>query len=142
MKVSQKVDYAMRAMLEMALQPRQDAVVCTADIARCQRIPVKFLELILVELRRAGLVASQRGAEGGHRLARDADRISVGEIWRAVDSSAAETVGAQKGRGPGTPFREVWEQVDKAILSVVDKTSLADIKKKAEASGSSPDYFI
>lgn len=143
MKVSQKVGYAMRAMLDLACHAGQERVVCTADIARNQRIPVKFLELILVELRRAGLVLSQRGAEGGHRLARDPELISVGDIWRAVDSllELTDARTGQRGKG-GDPFRSVWKEVDKAISGVVDGTTLADVKKRAQAGGNTPDFSI
>lgn len=142
MKVSQKSEYAMRAMLELALRSDQRRAARTSDIARNQQIPEKFLELILVELRRAGLVTSQRGPVGGHRLAREAERISVGEIWRAIDGSVTET----RGNGPKVPapdpFRGVWEEVDKAISGVVDRVSLADVRRKAEARRSVPDYSI
>jgi len=143
MRISQKVEYAMRAMLELALHTNQESVVCTADIARSQRIPVKFLELILVELRRAGLVLSQRGAEGGHRLARDPEHISVGDIWRAIDGSAAELANAgAKAKASGNPFRGVWEEVDKAVSRVVDQTTLAAVKKRVETKRQTPDYSI
>jgi Rrf2 family cysteine metabolism transcriptional repressor len=143
MRISQKVEYAMRGMLELAMQASQERVVCTADIARSQRIPVKFLELILVELRHAGLIVSQRGAEGGHRLARDPELISVGEIWRAIDNTAAEvTKNGPKTKALGDPFRGVWEEVDKAITAVVDRTTLADIRKRAETGRGTPDFNI
>ena len=141
MKVSQKVEYAMRAMVELALHAGQGGVVRTADIARNQRIPGKFLELILVELRRAGLVVSQRGAEGGHRLAREPEAISVGDIWRAVDASLAETP-PDSGKAANDPFRGVCEALDKSIARVVDGTSLADLKKRVEARRNAPDYAI
>ncbi|MGD0090262.1 MAG: Rrf2 family transcriptional regulator [Planctomycetota bacterium] len=143
MRISQKVEYAMRAMLELAVHASQEGVECTADIARSQRIPVKFLELILVELRRAGLVLSQRGAEGGHRLARDPERISVGDIWRAMDDSAAELAGnGRKTKAAGDPFRSVWVEVDNAVSNVVDQTTLADMKRRAETGRGTPDFNI
>lgn len=143
MKVSQKVEYAMRAMLELAIQANKQRVLCTADIARNQHIPVKFLESILVELRRAGLLISQRGAEGGHRLARDPELISVGDIWRAVDSSVAATAkSGRKNTAANDPFHSVWEEVDQALSAVVDKTSLVDVKKMVETRRGTPDYSI
>jgi len=143
MRISQKVEYAMRAMLELALHTGQEKVVCTADIARSQRIPVKFLELILVELRRAGLLVSQRGAEGGHRLARDPEKISVGDIWRAIDGSAAELANSSpKTKGGSDPFHSIWKEVDGAVSRVVDQTTLASVKKRAETRRETPDYSI
>ena len=126
-------------MLDLALahgdpQPRR-----TADIAKNQRIPEKFLELILVELRRARLILSQRGPVGGHRLARPAKEISVGEIWRAIDGSLAEHV-SKNGRDD--PFVVVWKEVDKAIAGVVDRISLENMCERAETARRTPDYNI
>ena len=84
MQVSARVDYGIRALLE--LTSRGEDVLVTADeLAEVQGIPVKFLEGILTHLRRAGLIVSKRGAEGGYRLARPADRITVAEVFRALD---------------------------------------------------------
>jgi Rrf2 family protein len=140
MKLSQKAEYAMRAMLELAIRSGQSQAARTADIARNQQIPEKFLELILVELRRAGLISSQRGPVGGHRLARDSQEISVGDIWRAVEGS--NNARAEPKKGQVDPFRAVWEDVDKAISGVVDRVSLAEIRKRAEAKRTVPDYSI
>ena len=141
MKVSQKSEYALRAMLELALRVDRTQPVRSADIARNQQIPEKFLELILVELRRAGLIASQRGPVGGHRLARDPAQISVGEVWRVIDGSVLERP-QDMPRGGIDPFRAVWDDVNKAVTEVVDQVSLADIRKRAEAKRSVPDYSI
>ncbi|HYG75640.1 MAG TPA: Rrf2 family transcriptional regulator [Planctomycetota bacterium] len=140
MKVSQKTDYALRAMLELSLRPEQ--TVRTAEIARNQQIPEKFLELILVELRRAGLIHSQRGPVGGHRLLKEPKDISVGQIWRAVDGSVLERPAQDLGRGGSDPFRSVWDEVDAAVAKVVNQVSLADIRKRAEAKRGVPDYSI
>jgi len=137
MKVSQKTEYALRAMLELASYSERHHAVRSADIAHSQEIPEKFLELILVELRRAGLLISQRGPVGGHRLARDPALISVGEIWRAIDGA-----NERESRRAVDPFRAVWEDVDKAISNVVDRISLAEVRKRAEAKRGVPDYSI
>ena len=88
MRITARVDYAVRAATELAAAPpgpmKGDA------LATSQGIPVKFLENILADLRRAGLVASQRGAEGGYRLARPASEVTVADIIFAVDEPAAE----------------------------------------------------
>ncbi len=139
MRVSQKAEYALRAMLELTLRDEQPQAVRTADIARQQRIPEKFLELILVELRRAGLITSQRGPVGGHRLARRAREISVGDVWRAIDGTLRENTA--RG-GADDPFRKVWQEVEAAIAGVVNRVSLADIRKRAEAGQGVPDFSI
>ena len=91
MRVSAKTDYALRAMAELAAAP--PGPVKGERLASSQEIPLKFLENILTELRRAELVASQRGAEGGYRLARPADEISLAEVIRAVDGPLANVRG-------------------------------------------------
>jgi len=138
MRVSQKSEYALRAMLELALRTDPKQAVRTAEIARRQRIPEKFLELILVELRRAGLLISQRGPVGGHRLARRPEEISIGAIWRAIDGSVTDS-SPSKG---SDPFTNIWEMVDKAIADVVDHVTLEDVRKRAEARRAVQDFSI
>jgi Rrf2 family protein len=141
MRVSQKAEYALRAMLELTLRSDQPQVVRTADIAKAQRIPEKFLEVILVELRRGGLIVSQRGPVGGHRLARRPDEISVGEVWRAIDGTANEGASRKNGNG-SDPFRGVWDDVDRAIVGVVDHVSMTEIRKRAETAKGVADFTI
>src|SRR3954470_17422044 len=95
MRISAKADYAMRAVVELAAAT--DPPVKRDEIVQAQRIPVKFLESILSELNHAGIVSSQRGAEGGYWLARPADEITVADVMRAVDRPPASV----RGRRPG-----------------------------------------
>ena len=147
MRVSQKTEYALRAMLELAKQARQPNPVRSADIAKNQSIPEKFLELILVELRRAGLISSLRGPVGGHRLAREAQRISVGDIWRAIEGppeepSLSENRADARKNLAGNPFGFVWVQVNSAVAEIVDGISLDEIRLRAESGQSVPDFTI
>jgi Rrf2 family protein len=137
LKVSQKAEYALRAMLELALRHSLAQPVRSAEIAQSQGIPEKFLELILVDLRRAGLISSQRGPVGGHRLAREPHAITVGEIWRTIDGS-----GERSGGKKPDPFRVVWDEVDRAVSNVVDNTTLEDVRRKAEQRQNVPDFSI
>ena len=93
MKVSAKSDYAVRALLELAQAGGGDGPVKGERLAQGQDIPLKFLENILIDLRHAGIVRSQRGAEGGYWLARSPDEIYVGEVIRAVDGPLASVRG-------------------------------------------------
>ena len=129
MRVSQKSEYALRAILELCKNSDQLQPVRTADIANRQRIPEKFLELILVELRRAGLIISRRGPVGGHQLARQPDELFVGEVWRAIDGGLKATSASSK---KDDPFKFVWRQVDDAVANVVDHISFLDILRRAE----------
>ena len=83
MNISVKGDYALHAIFDLALQKFGEPIKI-ADIAKRQKIPQKFLELILAGLKQGGFVESRRGAEGGYRLARPADQIAVGEVLKFV----------------------------------------------------------
>src|SRR5947207_6165699 len=87
-RISAKADYAVRAVMELAAVP-QGASLNAREIAAAQEIPQNFLENILAELRRAGIVRTQRGPAGGSSLARPATSITVGEILRAIDGPLA-----------------------------------------------------
>src|SRR5713101_10217866 len=104
MNISVKGEYALQAIFDLALQP-QGAPVKIADIAQRQKIPQKFLELILASLKQGGFVESRRGAEGGYRLAKPADQITVGEVLKFVE----ETKKARRGDGKGA-FHLLWKQ--------------------------------
>ena len=95
MRVSAKVDYALRALTELAASP--PGYVKAERLATAQEIPLKFLENILLELRRAEIVASQRGAEGGYRLAKPASEVSLADVIRAVEGPIATVRGARPG---------------------------------------------
>ena len=89
-KVTAKADYAVRAVLELAVD---EGLVKGERIAHAQGIPLKFLENILIDLRHAGIVHAQRGAEGGYRLARDPAEVTLGEVIRAVEGPLASVRG-------------------------------------------------
>lgn len=115
----------MHALFDLAMQ-RPGEPVRIADIAQRQKIPQKFLELILASLKQGGFVESRRGAEGGYLLARSADAITVGEVLRYVEVDKAKA----RGRSPViTPFAEVWERVDNAVSAVVDRTTLGELAR-------------
>lgn len=121
MNISVKADYALHAILDLATRPNGEPVRI-ADIAARQKIPQKFLELILASLKQGGFVESRRGAEGGYLLARSAESIMVGEVMRYVDGAKRSTKGNHE-----TPFADMWARVDGAISDVVDHTSFADL---------------
>jgi Rrf2 family protein len=124
MHISVKGEYALQAILDLAAQ-RPGEPVRIADIARRQKIPQKFLELILAGLKQAGFVESRRGAEGGYLLARPADSLTAGEVLRFVE-------GPRQGQGrprrkAETPFTGMWQQVDRAVSEIIDQTTFADL---------------
>jgi Rrf2 family protein len=126
MQISVKTGYALLALLDLASQPSR-APVRTADIARRQKIPRKFLELILTGLKSAGFVESRRGAEGGYLLAREPESLTVGEVLRAMDGPNAK--GGSR-REPETPFSETWRKVDAAVSEVLDRATFAELLRE------------
>src|SRR5215510_1848274 len=101
MTISVKGEYALQALFDLAAQ-RLGEPVKIADIARRQKIPQKFLELILSGLKQGGFVESRRGAEGGYLLARPAESIMVGEVLRYVEGPPGKSRSRRKGETPFT----------------------------------------
>lgn len=124
MNVSVKGDYALHAIFDLAQQP-PGAPIKIADIARRQKIPQKFLELILAGLKQGGFVESRRGAEGGYLLSRAPDTISVGEVLRFVEGAKSN----KPARKPaaGDPFTDTWRRAELAISNVLDRTTFAEL---------------
>ena len=131
MRVSAKADYALRAAIELAAAG--DGPVKGERIAQAQEIPLKFLENILLELRHAGIVRSQRGVEGGYWLARAAEEVSLAEVIRAVEGPIANVrgIGPQDVEypGPAGRLREVWIAVRASLRSVLEETTVADLAR-------------
>lgn len=131
MNISVKSEYALKAVFDLALQYmsiRETAAamppVKIADIAKRQKIPQKFLELILAGLKQSGFVDSRRGAEGGYLLARSPEAITIGQVLRAVENMKA--VSRPAGNDP---FSDIWQRVDRAISGVLDETSFGDLAR-------------
>ncbi len=144
MKVSQKVDYALRALLELASLLSRGEPIRSAVIADRSRVPEKFLEAILVDLRKAGLVESRRGPEGGHRLARSPHQISLADVREAVDGPLS--LAPQGREHPKTPsdaaLTAVWGEVERDVRTALSKVTLDAILRKAEAQREVPDFNI
>lgn len=143
MRVSAKAEYACRAMLELARCYKVSEVVQIQDIAVRQNIPRKYLVQILLQLQRAGLVKSKRGASGGYMLAKPPSEISLGDVMRTTDGPlvAIESLEEHRGaRNGGQAFeahsalREVWQDVQDRVSGVVDSISFEDICRRAEKS--------
>jgi Rrf2 family protein len=136
MRVSAKVDYAVRAGAELAAAG--EGPVKGERIAQAQEIPLKFLENILLDLKHAGLVQSQRGAEGGYWLARPPEEIALADIIRAVEGPIANVRGLRPEQveynGAAEPLRDAWIAVRANLRSVLENVTLADL-----AAGRLPD---
>ncbi|MFL6204749.1 MAG: RrF2 family transcriptional regulator [Acidimicrobiales bacterium] len=144
MRITAKVDYAVRAGAELAAHaathgPR--APMKGEAIASGQGIPARFLESILSELRRSGIVGSQRGSEGGYWLARPAEDVSVADVIRAVEGPLADVHGTPPEEaeytGAASELQRVWVATRVALREVLETTTLGDI-----AGGSLPEGVV
>lgn len=129
MRMTAKVDYALRAGAELAAA--SEGPVKGERLAAAQDIPLKFLERILTDLRRAGIVRSQRGAEGGYWLARDAAAVSLADVIRAVEGPLAEIRGGRPEdvsyQGAATTLRDVWIALRASERAILESVTLADL---------------
>ena len=137
MRVSAKVDYAVRALVELAAAAGTGPVKGDA-IAAAQHIPLRFTENILSDLRRAGVVASQRGAVGGYWLKEPSDTITVADVIRYVEGPLADVRGEPPEEvsyaGAATALQDVWIATRATLRSVLEVVTIADI-----ATGHLPD---
>ncbi|MFH8371456.1 RrF2 family transcriptional regulator [Streptomyces sp. NPDC018031] len=134
MRISARADYAVRAALRLAAA--QDAGPLKAEaIADSQGIPHKFLEGILNDMRRGGLVLSQRGGNGGYWLARPADAITIADVIRVVDGPLVSVRGVRPPElsytGPAQSLLPLWIAVRANVREILDKVTLAEVASAA-----------
>jgi Rrf2 family protein len=138
MRLSARVDYALRAAAELAAVEDTGAPLSAERLAHAQEISAKFLESILLQLRRGGVVTAQRGPEGGYRLARPAADISLAEIIRVVDGPLANVRGQRPEAlgyaGAAAALQEVWIALRASEREILELVTLADV-----ASGKMPE---
>ncbi len=134
MRISARADYAVRAVLELAV--RQDgSPVKAEDVAAVQDIPHKFLEGILGDLRRGGVVESRRGGGGGYRLARGASQITVADVIRAVDGPIVSVRGERPTElvytGTAGPLLPLWVALRANVRRILEGVTIADLAADA-----------
>lgn len=132
MLISQKCQYALRAVFELALR-RGEGPVKIADIAEAQAIPIRFLEVILGQLKQGGFLGSQRGSEGGYALLRSPEALTVGEVIRFVQGPVGP-VSCLTGKARKScqlqgdcVFMPMWRRVQDAMSQVYDGTTFQDL---------------
>ena len=127
-RISTKEDYAVRAALQLAVD---GGPLKREQIASAQEIPAAFLQNILIELRHAEIVEAQRGRDGGFRLARPADQISVADVVRAVSGPLATVRGVRppaiEYNEAAEPLREVWVAMRASVRAILEHVTLADL---------------
>ena len=139
MKISKRGEYGIQALCHLSEKHGQGVVQIRA-IAQQESIPAKFLEGILLELKRAGIVRSRRGIEGGYELARSPETVTLGEVIRLLDGplapmgSAAELREFIKKRPRYAGFYAVLMDVRNAAAAILDKTTLADVVRRSARS--------
>jgi Rrf2 family cysteine metabolism transcriptional repressor len=127
MNISVKGEYALQAIFDLSSQSLNEPIKI-AEIARRQRIPQKFLELILASLKQGGFVESRRGAEGGYLLSKRPESITVGDVLRFVDGRQEER--SRQRRQSDSAMADLWIRVDAAIDAVLDSTSFAQLVRE------------
>ena len=138
MRVTAKGEYATQAVLHLSLQ--YPGVVAIHDIAQRHHIPLKYLEQILLELKRGGILESRRGVNGGYTLARAPEKISVGQVLRIVDGAFAESscvhkelLGGVCVEGDSCGLKQTWKDVQRAVEKILFATSFEQIRKRTLA---------
>jgi Rrf2 family protein len=134
MRISAKGEYAIKAMLDLALHHGK-GLIPIQDIAERQGIPQRYLEQVLLLLKRAGFLESKRGSAGGYQLLRAPGEITVGEVLRAMEGSLERhEPGARDGRRSSADhardLEELWREIAGAISSVVDRVTFADLCRR------------
>ena len=141
MRITAKADYAVRAAAELAAASPDGRPVKGEQLAAAQGIPPKFLENILTDLRRAGLVRTRRGAEGGYALTRPPGEISIADVMRAVEGPLAAVQGIRPEDltygGASARLPEVWVALRSNLRAVLERVSLADL-----AAGELPESVV
>ena len=146
MRISAKGEYAIQAMLDLALH-REHGLTPIQEIAARQAIPQRYLEQVLLSLKRAGLLTSRRGSTGGYHLTRPPEDITVGDVLRAVEGAGAPFEAQRRGgRGGGErhDLAELWDEISNAVSKVVDQLTFRDLAARARArrSAAQPMYHI
>lgn len=133
MRLSNRTDYALRALVEISVAYREDQVISAKEISRNEGIPIKYLEQILAGLKTSGFIESQQGIKGGYTLSRPPDKITFGEVIRSIEGSTAPTGCVDKfnpkfcSESWHCRFRRVMTKLYDSINDVVDNTTLADV---------------
>lgn len=132
--ISTKCQYALRAVYEIA-RSDNGRVMTIGDIARAQNVPRRYLEGILNQLRKGGVLDAQRGRSGGYKLARSADTITVGDVVRLIDGPVRAVVCVEEAKTTDCPLRDhcvflpTWQRVQEAIDQTLDSTDFSHLTR-------------
>jgi Rrf2 family protein len=145
MRISAKGEYAIKAVLDLALHYGR-GLIPIQEIATRRSIPQRYLEQVLLGLKRAGLLTSKRGAAGGYHLTRPPDEVTVGAVLRAVEGAHAPFESRARERHPrdGSDLVELWDEIADAVAKVVDRLTFAELadRVRQRESAARPMYHI
>jgi len=130
MRISARSDYACRALLELTLNWPTNEPLPIGTISKRQKIPMRYLVQILIQLKKLGFVNSIRGKEGGYNLSKAPDKISLSEVMRGVGGSFLPM--ASSAEDKKSVFAPIWGEVKDAIATVLDRITFKDIAEKVE----------
>lgn len=146
MKITYKGDYALKAILDLALHYNVE-LVTTQDMAKRIDAPAKFLEQVLLELRKAGLIESRRGNIGGYKLSKRPDKITVGDVIRIIDGDI-EPISCVSNKYVNCAdihkcvFKKIWQKVSRATSEIVDTVTFEELASQVKAAEEELDYTI
>lgn len=145
MRITYRGDYALKAVLDLALN--EGRVVTIHELAKKADIPIKFLEQVLLDLKRGGFVESRRGKIGGYLLARPASRIKLGEVIRFIDGPIEPITCVEKNYSGCTDiykcvFRAIWAEVALTTSNIIDNVSFEDLANQVKSHKREFEYSI
>lgn len=146
MRITYKGDYALKAVLDLALHYEQELVTIHEIAARIDA-PVKFMEQVLAELKKGGFVESRRGKVGGYLLARNPEKITLGEVVRFMDGplepiSCLKQKYANCGDVNTCVFRDIWQKVGQASADIIDRITFAELVRRVNSQRNVATYAI
>ena len=147
MRITYRGDYALKTILELALHYGEEPAATITELAKRLDIPTKFLEQILLDLKRGRFVESRRGSVGGYFLAKAPSEIKLGEVVRFIDGSVEPIACVSKEysgcRDMGTcAFKDIWHEVNKATSKIIDNITFEDLVKRTKKTSAVSTYQI
>ncbi|MCM8757538.1 MAG: Rrf2 family transcriptional regulator [Candidatus Omnitrophica bacterium] len=139
-RISTELEYGLRAILELALNYSDKKIIKIKQIAKNQDIPLKYLEQILIQLKLLGFVESVRGKDGGYRLAKAPQEITIAEVMRKMGGSLFEI--SQRISKKDSVFLEIWEKVGREVNEILEKIDFEQIARKVRKLQTIPIYQI
>ncbi len=145
MRISMKTDYGIRAILDLAQRYGQGSIQ-SADIAARQSIPEAYLDQLLMTLRKAGLVRSVRGPQGGHSLAKSPDKMTLGEVVAVLEGALTPIDCLNKSdecfQSKSCAMREVWHEIQSLTQNVLDSTTIEKLAQRQHDREQQVMYYI